>query len=255
MCDTTISCFSGPPPHRWRGSNRLYLDVSPKALRRIREELRRKTRQTWLSLDEMIAELNPYIRGGPGTTFFGGFAGRRCPHLDGFTQQRLARWWATEAWALPAGLVPGGRGGAPAGARSRTLEPSSAASPSRCSVRPVNVVGSRMRETRTYGLTRGCWPVRPRTAGWGLLHHFVEKTEEVITFEDIVLFRPFRLGSRVMADRRAPAIVAPADGVARSVRARAFGHQRAAAGTSGATSRGLLSDSHRKSMRGHAGAL
>ena len=31
--------------------------------RRIRDELRRKTRQTWLSLDAMVAELNPYIRG------------------------------------------------------------------------------------------------------------------------------------------------------------------------------------------------
>ena len=34
----------------------------------------------------------------------------------------------------------------------------------------VNLTGSRMREIRTYGLMRGCWPVRHRTAGWGLLH-------------------------------------------------------------------------------------
>ncbi len=44
--------------HRWR-FNQLYLNVSPKALGRIREELRRKTRQTWLTLNEMIGELNP----------------------------------------------------------------------------------------------------------------------------------------------------------------------------------------------------
>lgn len=48
--------------HRWR-FHRLYLDVSPKALRCIRDELRRHTRRTGLSLDGLIAELNPYIRG------------------------------------------------------------------------------------------------------------------------------------------------------------------------------------------------
>src|SRR5687768_10683722 len=34
----------------------------------------------------------------------------------------------------------------------------------------VNVKESRMREIRLYGLMRGRWPVRARTAGWGLLH-------------------------------------------------------------------------------------
>ena len=33
----------------------------------------------------------------------------------------------------------------------------------------MNLTGSRMREIRTYGLMRGCWPVRHHTAGWGLL--------------------------------------------------------------------------------------
>lgn len=94
--------------HRWR-FHRLYLDVSPKALRRIREELRRKTRQTWLSLDEMIAELNPYIRGA--RHYFRRIRRKTLSHLDGFTQQRLARWWARKhghcrpAWSLVVGAA------------------------------------------------------------------------------------------------------------------------------------------------------
>jgi len=89
--------------HRWR-FNRLYLDVSPKALRRIRDELRRKTRQTWLSLDTMIADLNPYIRGA--RHYFRRLRRRTLSNLDGFVNQRLARWWARKhghrrpAWSL-----------------------------------------------------------------------------------------------------------------------------------------------------------
>jgi RNA-directed DNA polymerase len=89
--------------HRWR-FNRLYLNVSPKALGRIRDELRRKTRQTWLSLDEMIAELNPYIRGA--RHYFRRVRRRTLYQLDGFVNQRLARWWARKhgarrpAWSL-----------------------------------------------------------------------------------------------------------------------------------------------------------
>jgi RNA-directed DNA polymerase len=89
--------------HRWR-FNRLYLNVSPKALRRIRDELRRKTRQTWLSLDAMIADLNPYIRGA--RHYFRRVRRRTLYHLDGFVNQRLARWWARKhgarrpAWSL-----------------------------------------------------------------------------------------------------------------------------------------------------------
>jgi RNA-directed DNA polymerase len=89
--------------HRWR-FHRLYLDVSPKALRRIRDELRRKTRQTGLSLDAMIAELNPYIRGA--RHYFRGVRRRTLYRLDGFVNQRLARWWARKhgarrpAWSL-----------------------------------------------------------------------------------------------------------------------------------------------------------
>lgn len=89
--------------HRWR-FNRLYLNVSPKALSRIREELRRKTRQTWLSLDAMVGELNPYIRGA--RHYFRRVRRRTLYKLDGFVNQRLARWWARKhgarrpAWSL-----------------------------------------------------------------------------------------------------------------------------------------------------------
>ena len=77
--------------HRWR-FHRLYLDVSPKALRRIREELRRKTCRTGLSLDAMIADLNPYIRGA--RHYFRRVRRRTLSKLDYFVDQRLARWWA-----------------------------------------------------------------------------------------------------------------------------------------------------------------
>jgi RNA-directed DNA polymerase len=89
--------------HRWR-FQRLYLDVSPRALRRIREELRRKTRRTGLGLDAMIADLNPYIRGA--RHYFRRVRRRTLGKLDYFVNQRLARWWARKhsrrrpAWSL-----------------------------------------------------------------------------------------------------------------------------------------------------------
>ena len=89
--------------HRWR-FDRLYLDVSPKALWRIREELRRKTRRTWMSLDTMTADLNPYIRGA--RHYFRRVRRRTLSKLDYFVDQRLARWWARKhgrrrpAWSL-----------------------------------------------------------------------------------------------------------------------------------------------------------
>lgn len=89
--------------HRWR-FHRLYLDATPKALRRTRDELRRKTRHTWLSLDEMIADLNPYIRGA--RHYFRRIRRRTLSNLDGFVNQRLARWWSRKhghrrpAWSL-----------------------------------------------------------------------------------------------------------------------------------------------------------
>jgi group II intron reverse transcriptase/maturase len=77
--------------HRWR-YGRVYLDVSKKALGRIRNELRRKTRRTWLSLDELIADLNPYIDGA--RRYFRRVRRRTLTKLDHFVSQRIARWWA-----------------------------------------------------------------------------------------------------------------------------------------------------------------
>ena len=89
---------------RWRNA-RMYLDVSRKARERIRNELRRKTRQTWWSLDEMIlGQLNPYIRGA--RHYFRRVRRRTLSNLDFFLGQRIARWWARKhslpgpAWSL-----------------------------------------------------------------------------------------------------------------------------------------------------------
>jgi RNA-directed DNA polymerase len=89
--------------HRWR-FNRLYLDIGPKAHRRIREELRRKTRRTWVSLDRMVGDLNPYIRGA--RHYFRRVRRRTLSKLDHLVDVRLARWWAHKhgrrrpAWSL-----------------------------------------------------------------------------------------------------------------------------------------------------------
>lgn len=89
--------------HRWR-FNRLYLDIAPKAMRRIRDELRQKTRRTWVSREAMIADLNPYIRGA--RQYFRRVRRRTLGKLDHFVDLRLARWWACKhnahrpAWSL-----------------------------------------------------------------------------------------------------------------------------------------------------------
>lgn len=89
--------------HRWR-FDRLYLDVAPKALWRMRDELRRKTRVTGLSLPALVGELNPYIRGA--RQYFRRVRRRTLSKLDRFVEQRVARWWARKhsrprpAWSL-----------------------------------------------------------------------------------------------------------------------------------------------------------
>ena len=89
--------------HRWQ-FQRLYLDVAPKAQRRIRDELRRKTRVTGWSLPGLIGDLNPYIRGA--RHYFRRVRRRTLSKLDRFVEQRVARWWARKhsrsrpAWSL-----------------------------------------------------------------------------------------------------------------------------------------------------------
>ena len=90
--------------HRWRYDRRLYLDVAPKTLRRIRDELRRKTRHPGLSLEALVTDLNPYIRGA--RHYFRRVRRRTLGKLDRFVEQRVARWWARKhsrhlpAWSL-----------------------------------------------------------------------------------------------------------------------------------------------------------
>ena len=89
--------------HRWQ-FGRLYLDVSPKTLRRIRDELRRRTHHTGASLDHTVAELNRYIRGA--RHYFRRVRRRTLSKLDFFVEVRVARWWARKhaahrpAWSL-----------------------------------------------------------------------------------------------------------------------------------------------------------
>jgi RNA-directed DNA polymerase len=89
--------------HRWQ-FGRLYLDVAPKAQQRMRDELRRKTRVTGLSLPALVRELNPYLRGA--RNYFRRVRRRTLSKLDPFVEQRVARWWARKhsrsrpAWSL-----------------------------------------------------------------------------------------------------------------------------------------------------------
>ena len=94
--------------HRWQ-DGRLHLDVSKKAKRRIHDELRRKTRYTWLDLDGIIASINPYIRGA--RQYFRRIRRQTLERLDRFVQQRIARWWSRKharrlpAWSFVQGEV------------------------------------------------------------------------------------------------------------------------------------------------------
>jgi RNA-directed DNA polymerase len=99
---TTRFAFLGHT-HRWQ-FGRVYLDVSPQTLRRIRDELRRRTHHTGPSLDHTVAELNRYIRGA--RYYFRRVRRRTLSKLDFFVEVRVARWWARKhaahrpAWSL-----------------------------------------------------------------------------------------------------------------------------------------------------------
>lgn len=86
---------------------RVYLDMADKALARIREELRSRTKRTNLSMEAMVAGLNPYIRGA--RTYFRRVLTRRLWKLDYFVFTRFARWWGRKhkrpgpAWSLVRG--------------------------------------------------------------------------------------------------------------------------------------------------------
>ncbi len=75
---------------RRRANGRVALDISKKAMSRIRDELREQTRQTFLTLDELISELNEYIRGAG--EYFRLAEPRTLWNLDRFVLARIARW-------------------------------------------------------------------------------------------------------------------------------------------------------------------
>lgn len=77
---------------RWRYGRKLYLDISAKSLKRIREELRCRTRHYGQSLPETVSSLNVYIRGAK--QYFRRVIRRRLAKLDRFVIERVARWWS-----------------------------------------------------------------------------------------------------------------------------------------------------------------
>jgi len=93
---------------RWE-SGRMYLDASPRAKGRIREEVRRITRQVGLSLEQLVYQLNLYIRGA--RTYFCKIRRTTLKTLDYFVEQRVARWSARKHarrfpdWSLIRGAV------------------------------------------------------------------------------------------------------------------------------------------------------
>ena len=75
---------------RRRPSGRVVLDIADKAKTRIRDTLREITRRSYLSLDELICELNLYVRGAG--EYFKLAAPRTLWNLDRFVLARIARW-------------------------------------------------------------------------------------------------------------------------------------------------------------------
>jgi group II intron reverse transcriptase/maturase len=94
--------FLGHRHFLWFG--KTFLDIADKAHCRTKDELRRITRRTWLSLDVLVGELNAYIRGA--RHYFRRVRRRTLSKLDRFVEERIARWWSRKhslpqpAWSL-----------------------------------------------------------------------------------------------------------------------------------------------------------
>ncbi len=92
--------------HFWRRGE-LYLDIGKKARRRIRDELRRRTRRTGLDLDQLVQEMNLYIRGA--RHYYRRVLRKRLSSLDHDVGGLIARWWRRKhtlrrpAWSLVQG--------------------------------------------------------------------------------------------------------------------------------------------------------
>lgn len=75
---------------RCRSNGRVALDISKKAMSRIRDTLRAITRRTFLSEEDLITELNTYTRGA--SQYFQMAEPRTLWNLDRFVLARIARW-------------------------------------------------------------------------------------------------------------------------------------------------------------------
>lgn len=86
---------------------RVVWDITRKALARIRDTVRIKTRRFGQSLVELVDDMNPYIRGA--RQYYRRVYTRRLSKLDRFVLERFARWWARKhsrsglAWSLVRG--------------------------------------------------------------------------------------------------------------------------------------------------------
>ncbi len=81
--------FLGYRVHR-HANDRIALDISKKAMSCIHETIRTQTPQTFLSLEELISELNEYARGA--CEYFRLAEARTLWTLDRFVLARIARW-------------------------------------------------------------------------------------------------------------------------------------------------------------------
>jgi RNA-directed DNA polymerase len=83
---------------------RVYFDISAKAEARMRAALKSKTQRYEKGLSEVVAELNPYIRGA--RQYFKWVRRRTLQRLDYYLGIRMARWWGRKhasrrpAWSL-----------------------------------------------------------------------------------------------------------------------------------------------------------
>ena len=75
---------------RRRSSGQVALDIAPKAMLRIRDRLRETTRRAYLTMKDLIVELNVYIRGAG--SYFRLAQPRTLWNLDRFVLARIARW-------------------------------------------------------------------------------------------------------------------------------------------------------------------
>ena len=75
--------------HFWRWG-KLHLDIGKKSRQRIREEIRRRTRDKNVSLEDLIGGLNVYIRGA--RQYFRRVLKKRLKTLDSFVDDQIARW-------------------------------------------------------------------------------------------------------------------------------------------------------------------